>query len=294
MIYWENDSFLFSTGLPLKKLSKLVANSSTETELKTALKLQGEKYLYRYETINEYYSLAKQGLLKLPIIVIIAGIPGSGKTVLAKEISTAINISLVIGGDVLRSAIRSFLPKESNEVFFTSIYDTWKLFGEKTSENQLLGFTEQSKIMNQAIERMIADRGIRDGESLIVEYLHFLPSQFNAELLQHPSIIPIVLRINNTQLYRQRLQSRSNYTHLGRSGERLITNMDAYLLLQEHLCSEASDYKIPIIDIDDFTQGFDQILDLIINRVNILNTLKKYDKPLSYVENLENERRLLG
>ncbi|HUT81775.1 MAG TPA: hypothetical protein VMZ29_11285 [Candidatus Bathyarchaeia archaeon] len=293
MIYWENDSFLFSTGLPLKTISELLVNSLNETELKKALNLLGKKYLFRYETIKEYYSLSKQGLQKLPIIIIIAGIPGIGKTALAKEISIALNISLVIGGDALRSAIRSLLPKESSEVFFTSIYNTWKFYGENTSDNLLLGYKDQSKIMNQAIERMIADRGIRDGESLIVEYLQFIPSQFDNDLLKHPSIIPIILRINDTQIYHQRLQTRSNYSHLRSSGERLISNIDKYLLLQENLCNEASKYNLSIIDIDDFSKGYDQTLDIIINQISYLNKLKKYNKRLTYIENLEEERRII-
>ncbi|MBN1330735.1 MAG: hypothetical protein JXA54_14785 [Candidatus Heimdallarchaeota archaeon] len=293
MIFWENNSFLFSTGLPLKTISELLVNSSNENELKKALGFLGEKYLFRYETIKNYYSLTKQGLQKLPLIIIIAGIPGTGKTILARELSTALNISLVIGGDALRSALRSLLPKESFKVFFTSIYNTWKFFGEYTSDNLLLGYKEQSRIMNLAIERMVADRGIRDGESLIVEYLQFLPSQFDNELLEHPSIIPIILRINDKQIYQQRLASRSNYSHLGSSGERLITNIDKYLLLQENLCAEASKYNLPIIDIDNFSDGFDQALELIITRVSNLNKIKKYNKSVAYLEDLIKERRLI-
>ncbi|MBY8995453.1 MAG: AAA family ATPase, partial [Candidatus Heimdallarchaeota archaeon] len=175
MIFWDSDSNLLATGLPLKAVSKLLATSSTDSELQQSLEKLGTKYLARYLIMKEYRTLVENGLQKLPIIPIIVGIPGAGKTTIAKELSTALNIGLVIGGDVLRSSLRSIITTE-NEIFHSSIYDTWKFFGKYSSKNLISGYKAQADIMNSIIQKMIADRGLRDGESMIVEYLHFLPT----------------------------------------------------------------------------------------------------------------------
>ncbi|NPE07037.1 MAG: hypothetical protein GNW80_02040 [Asgard group archaeon] len=262
MIFWNSDSNLLATGLPLKVLSKLLVKSSSEAELQQSLEKLGTKYLTRYLIIREYRTLAETGLQKLPMIPIIAGIPGAGKTTIAKELSTALNIGLVIGGDALRSTLRSIMPKIDNEVLHSSVYDTWKFFGNYSKENLISGYKSQAKIMNFTIQKMIADRGLRDGESMIVEYLHFLPTQIHSDLLVHPSI-----------------------------GERLITEIDKYFQIQEYLCSEATKHKLQIINVNDFVEGFEFILDYVLKRIKSLNEMKDYTKQIKLIDEIINERK---
>jgi len=289
MIFWNSDSNLLATGLPLKAISKLLVQSNSEKELQQSLEVLGAKYLSRYLIMKEYRSLVEKGLQKLPIIPIIVGIPGAGKTTLAKELSTALNIGLVIGGDVFRSSLRSVIP-EDNELLHSSVYNTWKFFGKYTPENLISGYKEQAKIMNTTIQKMIADRGLRDGESMIVEYLHFLPTQFDSELLEHPSIIPIILEITDEVLYKERIKLRTKYSHLRSSGDRLISEIEKYLVIQNHLCSEASSFNLPIINVNDFVEAYENILDIILKRIKKLNTEKDYKKKIKLIEEFKKNR----
>ena len=291
MIFWNSDSSLLATGLPLKAISKLLANSSSEEELQQSLEKLGTKYLTRYLIIKEYRTLAETGLQKLPILPIIAGIPGAGKTTIAKELSTALNIGLVIGGDALRSSLRSIMQKNDDEVLHSSVYDTWKFFGNYNEENLISGYKSQAKIMNFSIQKMIADRGLRDGESMIVEYLHFLPGQFHSDLLTHPSIIPIILQISDKKLLKNRIKLRTKYSHLRNSGERLITEIDKYFQIQDYLCSEATKHKLQIFNVNDFVEGFESILDYVLKRIKSLNEMKDYTKQNKLIDEIINERK---
>lgn len=291
MIFWNSDSNLLATGLPLKAISRLLAKSSSDAELQQSLEKLGTKYLTRYLIIREYRTLVETGLQKLPIIPIIAGIPGAGKTTIAKELSTALNIGLVIGGDALRSTLRSIIPKDDDEVLHSSVYDTWKFFGNYSEENLISGYKSQAKIMNFSIQKMIADRGLRDGESMIIEYLHFLPAQIHAELLAHPSIILIILQISDKELLKNRIKLRTKYSHLRNPGERLITEIDKYFQIQEYLCSEATKYKLQIVNVNDFVEGFESILDYILKRIKSLNEMKDYTKQIKLIDEIINERK---
>jgi 2-phosphoglycerate kinase len=290
MIFWDSDSNLLATGLPLKAISKLLANSNSDSDLEESLEKLGTKYLTRYLIMKEYRTLVEKDLQKLPIIPIIVGIPGAGKTTIAKELSTALNIGLVIGGDVLRSSLRTVIPKD-NEIFHSSVYNTWKFFGKYSLDNLISGYIAQAKIMNSTIQKMIADRGLRDGESMIVEYLHFLPTQYNSDLLKHPSIIPIILQITEKDLYKERIKLRTRYSHLRNSGERLIKEVDKYLQIQDHLCSEASRYKLLIVNVNDFVEGYEIILDYVLERITNLNKIRDYPNQINLVEELKKERK---
>jgi mevalonate-3-phosphate-5-kinase len=290
MIYWNNDSLLLATGLSLKEIAQLLSSQEDQT-IEEKLNQLGPNYLRRYKTMKNYYQLILDGIQKLPIIPVIVGMPGVGKTAIAKELSIALNIGIVIGGDSLRSALRMFVPEKEKEVFNSSVYNTWKTFGEKSYQTITQGYEAQAAIMNNAIQRMIADRGFRDGESMIVEYLHFLPSQFDLEVINHPSFMPLILEISNENIYRDRLVERSKYSHLRSDGERLISKIDIYLAMQKHLCKEAKKNNIKIINIDDFKDGFTKSLDYIIEKIVILNEKKDLKQELEIVQKFMKERQ---
>lgn len=274
MIHLTKESNLFATGLSLKKIGEVLTKSTLEEEIQASLKEIDVKYLNRYLIFSEYKTLVNNELQKLPIIPIIVGIPGIGKTTIAKELSTALSIGIVIGGDTLRSSLRSIITKRENEIFHDSIYNTWKYFGDYSRENLILGYKSQAKIMNKVVERMIIDRGLRDGESMIVEYLHFLPTQFTTKFLKHVSIIPILLEISDETIYQERLEERSKYSHLRSSGDRLLKQMDKYLEIQDFILSECSKKDFEIVNMNNLSKGLDKILDYVLKRIDQLNKLK--------------------
>jgi 2-phosphoglycerate kinase len=178
-----------------------------------------------------------------------------------------------MGGDAFRAALREFVSQEKEPAFFVSMYETWKAFGEKTDENMVKGFDAQAKIANQAMERLVADRGIRDGETMVFEYLHFLPSQYHEDTLKHPSFIPIVLTLEDKELWKERMRSRIKNTHLKGGAQRLLDAIDIYELFQRNLEGEAKKFGIPIVATDDWEKAVDECISIIIERVKKLNSL---------------------
>lgn len=276
MIY-DQDSLLLVTGLNLKEISEIL-NSAKPVE--EALKEKGEKYLDRYQTWKKYKELTLSEQLKEPVLPLLAAFPCIGKTTIAREIATSFGFGNVMGGDSFRASLREFIDKEKEPAFFLSMYETWKMFGEKTEENMIKGFNAQAKIANMAMERLVADRGIRDGESIVYEYLHFLPSQYQKDTLEHPSFIPIVLTLKDKEEWKKRIRARIKMTHLKGGAQRLLDALDVYEFFQKNLEREAKEHGIPIVEVDDWRKGVDEIISIIIERVKVLNSLagKELDK----------------
>lgn len=267
MLYDNEKSLLLATGLSLGEIAEVINSKDIEASLEE----KGGKYLDRYLTFKKYKQLTFEEKLKLPILPIIAALPCVGKTTTARDIASAFGIGIVMGGDAFRAALRNFVSQEKNPEFFCSVYQAWKFFGEENEQNILKGFDAQAKISNNAVERILVDRGIRDGESMIFEYLHFLPSHFTAGILQHPAVIPIVLRLDSMEEWKRRVGVRDKMTHFRGESKRLLDALDRYKMMQEYQCAEARKFGIPVVSNDNLKEGIDTAIGIIIEKIKKLN-----------------------
>src|SRR3989344_6137882 len=269
LAYNEKTCMVLCTGLNLKEIGEVLNSGNIER----ALEEKGKKYLGRYNNFKKYKELASSEQLKEPILPLIAAMPCIGKTTMAREIATAFGLGNVMGGDAFRASLREFIDEKKEPAFFVSIYESWKLFGEKTEENMVKGFDAQAKIANQAMERLVADRGIRDGESMVYEYLHFLPSQYHEDTLKHPSFIPIVLTLKEKKIWEERIKNRIKKTHLKGGSQRLLEALDTYAFFQKNLEREAKEFSIPIVETDNWDRAVDECIGIIIEKIKKLNAL---------------------
>ena len=192
-----------------------------------------------------------------PKIVLIGGIPGVGKTSIAGEIAKALAIDIVLSGDYLREFIRPFGDYAKFSVMSKSVYNAWTSFGERNRENIVSGFLAQSKIMNAGISAIIR-RAAGNGEDIVIEQLHFVPSQLGKDLINQ--IIPIYLYIHDIDIHRNRLRERVNFTHANSPGERLADQLDTYRFMMDYSLEESRSYGIRIFESSDYGKTLKDVL----------------------------------
>ena len=192
-----------------------------------------------------------------PKIVLIGGIPGVGKTSIAGEIAKALAIDIVLSGDYLREFIRPFGDYAKFSVMSKSVYNAWTSFGERNRENIVSGFLAQSEIMNAGISAVIR-RAAGNGEDIVIEQLHFVPSQLGKDLINQ--IIPIYLYIHDIDIHRDRLRERVNFTHANSPGERLADQLDTYRFMMDYSLEESRSYGIRIFESSDYGKTLKDVL----------------------------------
>ncbi len=203
-----------------------------------------------------------------PKIVLIGGIPGVGKTSIAGEIAKALDIDIVLSGDYLREFIRPFGDYAKFSVMSRSVYDAWTSFGEKNRENIVSGFLAQSEIMNAGISAIIR-RAVGNGEDMVIEQLHFVPSQLGRELINQ--ILPIYLYIHDIDIHRDRLRERVNFTHANSPGERLADQLDTYRFMMDYSLEESRSYGIRIFESSDYRKTLKEVLTFVESEVRGIN-----------------------
>ncbi len=203
-----------------------------------------------------------------PKIVLIGGIPGVGKTSIAGEIAKALDIDIVLSGDYLREFIRPFGDYAKFSVMSKSVYDAWTSFGDRNRENIVSGFLAQSEVMNAGISAIIR-RALGNGEDMVIEQLHFVPSQLGKELINQ--IIPIYLYIHDIDIHRDRLKERVNFTHANSPGERLADQLDTYRFMMDYSLDESRSYGIKIFESSDYRKTLKDVLAFVESEVRGTN-----------------------
>lgn len=194
---------------------------------------------------------------KKPVIILIGGIPGVGKSSISGYLARHLGVDIVLSGDYLREFTRPLLNKEDSEIIGVSVYEAWKLFGDENRDTVEKGFVAQGKILNRGINAVLS-RAIKNGEPLIVESLYFIPSQIDPEILN--SITSLYIHISSAEVNSQRLLERGKYTHYNSPGKRLSDQLHRYRIMMDYSLTECGKYGIKTFDNLDYTNTREQIL----------------------------------
>lgn len=194
---------------------------------------------------------------KKAAVILVGGIPGVGKSSISGYIARNLDIDIVLSGDYLREFARPLLSENDADIIGVSVYEAWKLFGEENSDNIRKGFLAQGEILNRGLNAVLS-RAIRNGESLIVESLYFIPSQIEPEILKN--IIAFYIHISEKELNSQRLLERERYTHFNSPGKRLSEQLDRYRVMMDYSLEECARYGIKAFDNLNYLDTRDKIL----------------------------------
>ena len=109
--------------------------------------------------------------LDLPIIVLIGGATGTGKSTVATEVAYRLGITRVTSTDFVRQTMRAFLKRD----FMPSIhYSSFEVPPEEDGLGAVEGFVEQTRNVLIGVRGLI-DRALHEGWSLVLEGVHLVP-----------------------------------------------------------------------------------------------------------------------
>src|SRR6266487_2685789 len=114
--------------------------------------------------------------LDLPVIVLVGGATGTGKSTVATEAAYRLGITRVTSTDFVRQTMRAFFSKE----FMPSIhYSSFEAAAglrepEQAEDPVIAGFLEQTRNVLVGVRASI-DRALEEGWSMVLEGVHLVP-----------------------------------------------------------------------------------------------------------------------
>ncbi len=205
-----------------------------------------------------------------PLLILIGGAPGCGKSTLATELATRLDIVRTQSTDMLREVMRMMLPHRLLPILHTSSFDAWKALpspAESLADRDSLltdGYLTQVELLSVAAEAVL-QRALTERVSLILEGVHMHPSFLESIPKEEDAIVvPIMLSVAKPGLLRQRFTGRGQQAP-NRRAKRYLDNFDAIWRLQGFLTTAAEKGNFITITNDNRDDAIRAAMDAVIN-----------------------------
>ncbi len=228
----------------------------------------GEEFARRYELMRSVRRPER------PIMVLIGGAPGVGKSTLASELGYRLGVPRVVSSDSVRQALRSLISAELSPALHASSFSAWRaelLPGEgenaKPKRKRVVrGFQRQVQQLGTALSAVVR-RNIDEYTSVIVEGIHLVPGFLSTDDFSDATVVEFVLAVKDEDAHRAHFSQREAQTHRRRSRETYLEHFGEIRILQDFITSRAEEEGVPVIDAGDFDSAVEGAIELVLNAV---------------------------
>ncbi|MEO2069303.1 MAG: ATP cone domain-containing protein [Desulfurobacteriaceae bacterium] len=221
----------------------------------------GKEYAQRYILWRKIKELQN------PIIILIGGATGVGKSKLAAELAGILEINRMASTDSIREVMRRMVSRELVPSIHVSSYETGDViykFASLDKEQKIIyGFLDQTEKVLTGIEAVI-NRAIKENVSLIVEGIHLIPGIFE-KLKGRAYIIHLILTTLDEEIHKSRFRTREKTSQ--RTSKKYLRNFKAIRLIQDFLYKTALEKNIPVIENIDFDETREKAIEIITSQL---------------------------
>jgi 2-phosphoglycerate kinase len=201
--------------------------------------------------------------LELPIILLVGGSTGTGKSTLATEAAHRLGITRVTSTDFIRQTMRAFFSREFMPSVHYSSFEA-KLALTKAEEDvsgdaALLGFLDQTRNVLVGVEAAI-DRALTENWSMVLEGIHLVPGML-ASHRDDALVVHCLVAVSDEDVHRSNFWVRDNATEGLRPLEKYLEGLPEIRLIQDALLERAHRHDVPVIENTSLDEAIGQIID---------------------------------
>jgi 2-phosphoglycerate kinase len=200
--------------------------------------------------------------LDLPIILLLGGATGTGKSTVATEAAYRLGITRVTSTDFIRQTMRAFFSSE----FMPSIhYSSFEVAGRDADEpNPLLnGFLDQTRNVLVGVRAAI-DRAMQEGWSTVIEGVHLVPGMLPATI-EGALVVQCVLAIDDEDEHAAHFSKR-DVDGGARAPAKYLRHLADIRTIQAHIVNRAHKHEVPVIDNEGIQQAVTAVIELVLER----------------------------
>src|SRR5450759_403984 len=220
--------------------------------------------------VDIYRKWQAVGHLSKPIIILMGGATGVGKSTVATMLGARLGITRQVSTDVIREVMRSSFAQDLVPVLYNSSFSAFEALGSlplpRTTDKVILGFLEQASMVWVGIRALI-ERAIVERTNFIIEGAHVVPGIVDEKYFKDAYILQVVLAVDDEQQHRSHFEIREVETEGMRPFSRYLNSFDNIRQIQDYILKLASEQEVPVFPCYNMDQTIGMVLDFIINQV---------------------------
>ncbi|MGC8876615.1 ATP cone domain-containing protein [Thermus sp.] len=227
------------------------------------LKEVGEEAARRYLLLRSLRRSAR------PVHILIGGVTGVGKSVLASALAYRLGITHIVPSDAVREVFRASLSQDLLPTLHLSTFEAWKaltpgLLSEEDHEARVLrGFLDQVARVAVGL-RAIQERSALEGTSIVLEGVHVVPRYLDHPHRERVLTVPMLVVLHDEKLHRDRFLLRDRETGHARPQEKYLRHFPEIRLIQDHLLLLAQEEGTPVIPGEDLDEAVEKALEVLV------------------------------
>ena len=240
---------------------------SMEQVRRTAEKVMEREVDSKY--VDIYRKWQALGKLHKPIIILMGGATGVGKSTVATMLSARLGITRQVSTDVIREVMRSLFAPELIPTLYNSSFrasEKLRIPLPPSTDKVIVGFLEQAAMVWVGIRALI-ERAIVERTNFIVEGAHVVPGIVDPQFFKDAYILQVVLAVDDEQQHRSHFEIRDVETEGMRPFSRYLNSFDNIRQIQDYILKLASEQEVPVFQCYNMDQTIGMVLDFIINQV---------------------------
>ncbi|MGH2732127.1 MAG: AAA family ATPase [Actinomycetota bacterium] len=205
--------------------------------------------------------------LDCPLVILLGGATGVGKSTVATQLATRLGITRVISTDAIREVLRAAFSEEVMPVLYVSSFnaDTALRMQLPSSSDQLIvGFQEQVCAVSVGIKALIA-RALEEGTDIIVEGAHVVPGYLEGweEKFPEAVLVPVVITVSDEEAHRSHFHLRMMETP-SRPRDRYLSGFDKIRAIQSYISGLARERGVPVVEMFELDSALQEIAAIVV------------------------------
>ena len=201
--------------------------------------------------VRRYRGWRRLDRLERPVVVMIGGTTGVGKSTLATMLAARLGITRVIATDVIRQVLRAFFTHEAMPSVHSSAFEAGGVEGYRTqAERVAIGVAA------------IVERAASEAKPVVVEGVHVMPGTLEGALRGRCVPVEAMLVVEDAELHRGHFSHRP-----GRPPERYLARFEEIRRLQAFLAERAVREGVAVIDNQNADETLARMMGLVLDAI---------------------------
>jgi 2-phosphoglycerate kinase len=218
------------------------------------------------DAVRRFHEWQRLDRLDRPLIVLLSGTTGVGKSTLATMLAARLGITRVIATDVIRQVLRAFFSREFMPAVHFSAYEAGQAVELELldgDDRDLVGFARQAESVATGVEAIV-ERACLERTPMVLEGIHLVPGALREDLHDRCVAVEAVLTVEDEELHRGHFSMRGGH----RPAERYLGRFAQIRKLQDFLVAHARNAGVEVIENENVDCALSRLMDLVLDSVS--------------------------